>query len=69
MSIRSEPAAAPSATPDAPNSTSWTSGVSGTIVITTSESEASSAGVDARAAPSATNASTGGADRECTVSG
>ena len=28
-----------------------------------------SAGVDARAAPSATSASTGGADRECTVSG
>ena len=69
MSITSEPAAAPSATPASPNSTSSTSGVSGSIVITTSERRPSSAGVEARAAPSPTSSSTGGAERECTVSG
>jgi len=69
MSITSEPAVAPSANPASPNSTSSTSGVSGTIVMTTSDADAASAGVEARAAPSATSASTGGAERECTVSG
>ncbi len=69
MSITSEPAVAPSATPASPNSTSSTSGVSGTIVITTSDADATSAGERARAAPSDTSASTGGAERDCTVSG
>src|SRR5262245_12190993 len=69
MSITSEPEAAPSATPSAPSSTSSTSGVSGSIVTITSEARATSAGLEAHEAPSATSASTGGAERECTVSG
>ena len=69
MSITSEPVVAPSATPASPNSTSSTSGVSGTIVMITSDAAATSAGVVPRRAPSPTRASTGGAERECTVTG
>ena len=69
MSTTSEPAAAPSATPSGPNSTASTSGVFGSIVIVTSDAPATSAGEEARAAPSDTSSSTGGAERECTVSG
>ena len=49
MSITSDPAAAPAATPSSPSITCSTSGVSGSIVMTTSDAPATSAGDVARA--------------------
>ena len=56
-------------TPEGPSSTVSTSGVSGSIVITTSVAAATSAGVEARVAPASASSSTGPGERECTVRG
>ena len=68
MSTRTAPGLAPSNTPFEPAITSSTSGPSGSMVITTSDSRTHSAGLSALRAPAATSSSTAGWLRLWTVS-
>ena len=68
MSIRTAPFRTPSNTPFGPASTSSTSGVSGTIVMTTVASRATSAGAPATRAPANSSVSTGPRLRLWTIS-
>ncbi len=68
MSISTVPGRTPSNTPFGPASTSSTSGESGTIVMTTVASRATSAGLPATCAPARASVSTGPRLRLCTTS-